>query len=258
LLLNKKNMAKLKSLIKLEGTLDELTFYKTQDGHLVRQKGGVNAERIASDPAFARTRENGREFGNAASAGKLLRQAFREPIMVAKDNRVTSRLTKVLRQMMVHDDASMRGDRNVAMALQTEIARKLLKGFHFNQMAPIEKVLSKTPIIDSNAGKVLLENLNPSNDLYWPAGANLCEISMQWACIDFMEGTYTNGASPVESVKKLPIVSSYSFMPNIQITGSGILCIGLLLDYYQVVNGINYSIQSNAYNSFSLLDVSQR
>ncbi len=32
-------MAKLKSLIKIEGTLDELTFYKTQDGNLVRQKG---------------------------------------------------------------------------------------------------------------------------------------------------------------------------------------------------------------------------
>ena len=251
-------MAKLKSLIKIEGTLDELTFYKTQDGHLVRQKGGITAERIANDPAFARTRENGREFGNAASAGKLLRQAFREPIMVARDYRLTSRLTKLLRQMLVHDGTSMRGDRNVAMALQEEIARKFLKGFHFNQMAPIEKVLSKAPVFDALAGKVLLDNLVPSKDLYWPDGANVCEISMHWACVDFADGSYFSGVSQVESIKKLQVVNSFSFVPSVQIEGSGILCVGLLLDYYQELNGINYSIQSNAYNSFSLLDVSQR
>lgn len=32
-------MAKLKGILKIEGTLDELTFYKTQDGHLVKTKG---------------------------------------------------------------------------------------------------------------------------------------------------------------------------------------------------------------------------
>ncbi len=36
-------MAKLKGILKIEGTLDELTFYKTQDGHLVKTKGGVSA-----------------------------------------------------------------------------------------------------------------------------------------------------------------------------------------------------------------------
>lgn len=51
-------MAKLKGILKIEGTLDELTFYKTQDGHLVKTKGGVSAERIANDPNFQRTREN--------------------------------------------------------------------------------------------------------------------------------------------------------------------------------------------------------
>lgn len=55
-------MAKLKGILKIEGTLDELTFYKTQDGHLVKTKGGVSADRIANDPNFQRTRENGSEF----------------------------------------------------------------------------------------------------------------------------------------------------------------------------------------------------
>jgi hypothetical protein len=58
-------MAKLKGILKIEGTLQDMTFYKTQDGHLVKTKSGVSADRIANDPAFARTRENGTEFANA-------------------------------------------------------------------------------------------------------------------------------------------------------------------------------------------------
>ena len=87
-------MARLKGLLKIEGTLDNLTFYKTQDGHLVKTKSGVSGDRIANDPNFQRTRENGSEFGSSASAGKLLRNAVRNLMMNASDNRVTSRLTQ--------------------------------------------------------------------------------------------------------------------------------------------------------------------
>ena len=251
-------MAKIRSLIKIEGTLDELTFYKSQDGHLVRQKGGVTAERIANDPAFARTRENGREFGTSASAGKLMRSAFREPINAASDSRLTSRLTKVMRQLLVYDNSSFRGERNVTIALQSEEAQNLLKSFHFNLLAPMEKVLAKAPVYDAQSGKVGLENFNPSKDLYWPDGANVCEMSTQWACIDFNDKSYFTGTSQVERIKNLPVTNSYSFSPIDAIQGNGILCIGLLIDFYQELNGNTYSIQSNAYNSFSLLDVSVR
>jgi hypothetical protein len=70
-------MAKQKGIIKLEGTIGDITFYKSQDGYLAREKGGVPADRIANDPAFQRTRENGAEFGAAGKAGKVLRNAIR-------------------------------------------------------------------------------------------------------------------------------------------------------------------------------------
>jgi len=70
-------MAKLKGILKIQGTLDDLTFYKSGKDHLVRTKGGVDKARIANDPAFQRTRENGSEFGMAAKAGKMLRTAVR-------------------------------------------------------------------------------------------------------------------------------------------------------------------------------------
>ena len=39
-------MARQKGIIKLKGTIGDITFYKTQDGHLAREKGGIDANRI--------------------------------------------------------------------------------------------------------------------------------------------------------------------------------------------------------------------
>src|SRR5690554_250220 len=89
-------MARQKGIIKLTGKIGDLSFYKSKDGYLAREKGGVDGERIKNDPAFVRTRENGSEFGLAATAGKTLRNAFRPMMMRAADNRITSRLTRLI------------------------------------------------------------------------------------------------------------------------------------------------------------------
>ena len=81
-------MARQRGIIKLTGKIGDLSFYKSQDGYLAREKGGVDATRIKNDPAFARTRENGQEFGMAAKSGKIVRDAFRPLMMRASDGRV--------------------------------------------------------------------------------------------------------------------------------------------------------------------------
>ena len=58
-------MAKQKGIIKPEGTIGDITFFKSKDGYLAREKSGPTAEQIANDPVFERTRENGKEFGRA-------------------------------------------------------------------------------------------------------------------------------------------------------------------------------------------------
>ena len=43
-------MARQKGIIKLKGTIGGITFYKTsQDGHLAREKGGIEKSRIETD-----------------------------------------------------------------------------------------------------------------------------------------------------------------------------------------------------------------
>lgn len=87
-------MAQQKGIIKLRGTIGDITFYKTKDGHMAREKGGVDAKRIANDPAFQRTRENGAEFGRAGKAGKILRASIRTLLLNSADSRMVSRLTQ--------------------------------------------------------------------------------------------------------------------------------------------------------------------
>lgn len=66
-------MAKQRGIIKREGTISDITFRKTKDGYLAKEKSLIAARKINSDPAFIRTRENMAEFGRAGRAGKLLR-----------------------------------------------------------------------------------------------------------------------------------------------------------------------------------------
>ncbi len=86
-------MAQQKGHLPVKGRIGNLSFYKTQDGYLVKDKGGISKSRIASDPAFQRARENGAEFGRAGKAGKLLRNALKAVSQKASDGRAVSRLT---------------------------------------------------------------------------------------------------------------------------------------------------------------------
>jgi hypothetical protein len=43
-------MAKQSGIIKPEGTIGDIAFYKIQDGYLAWEKGGISADRLKSDP----------------------------------------------------------------------------------------------------------------------------------------------------------------------------------------------------------------
>src|SRR5690606_33266480 len=121
-------MARQAGIIKLKGTIGDISFYKTSDGFLARTKGGVEGGRIANDPAFQRTRENGAEFGRAGRGGKLIRNAIRVLLRNAKDKRVTSRLTTQLLAIVKTDTVNQRGERTIV-----DGSMELLNGFEFNQ-----------------------------------------------------------------------------------------------------------------------------
>ena len=129
-------MARQKGIIKLKGTIGDISFYKTQDGYLAREKGGVDAARIANDPTFQRTRENGAEFGTAGKAGKMLRIAIRSLLKNIADNRLVGRLTQEMVKVVKADTTNPRGQRNVI-----DGEAELLQGFEFNRNGKLGSTL---------------------------------------------------------------------------------------------------------------------
>ena len=247
-------MAKLKGILKIEGTLDELTFYKTQDGHLVKTKGGVSADRIANDPNFQRTRENGSEFGSSATAGKVLRNAVRNLMMNASDNRVTSRLTQVMTVIKNYDTTSARGERTVAIGIADPAALALLKDFDFNDKAILSGVLFAPFIVTPATGEIAIPAFVPLNDIAYPGGATHVNLKAAFANVDF-----TNEISAIEysPVTNLPIDGTntpVSLVPAGVPAGAGTKFYLLLLEFFQEVNGIQYPLKNGAYNVLNIVE----
>src|SRR5215831_10956836 len=96
-------MARQHGLIRLDGSIGDMTYYKSKDGYRAKEKFTLRTGRIATDPRFIRTRENMAEFGRAGTAGKLIRRAINPILKDAKDSRAVSRLLKLLSQVIKSD-----------------------------------------------------------------------------------------------------------------------------------------------------------
>ena len=248
-------MAKNKSLFKVIGTLDDVTFYKSADGYLVRTKGGVSKERMMKDPAFERTRENMVEFGHCASAGKLLRSATGGLARKAKDRRLSSRLQKVMSEIKTLDRDSARGKSQVGAGVATVEGKLLLKGFDFNSNAPLKSIMDLPVFVDVASGKTVVENLIPKEDLNYPEGATHFSMQSVYSNLDFATGVSNSVVCPVLN---LPIdlhVTSVVMVPQAVPDGSGTRIYLLFMAFYQEVNGVQYLLKNGTYNVLNIVEI---
>ncbi len=248
-------MARQKGIIKLEGKIGDISFYKSKDGYLAREKGGVEADRIKNDPAFERTRENGSEFGSSARSGKLLRDSVRTMMQNASDSRVTSRLTKLMTQIKNYDGTSVRGGRNVGIGIVDPQAKALLKGFNFNEDAVLGSILFNPYDVDLGTGVITLDDLIPINDLKAPAGATHITLRGAWGKVDFATGDSdiqeTNAVNlPIDATSTNVVLT-----PTLAASGTGTDVYLLMVEFYQEVNGNQYTLKNGAYNALSIVEV---
>ena len=249
-------MARQKGIIKLKGTIGGITFYKTsQDGHLAREKGGIEKSRIENDPAFQRTRENGSEFGRAGKAGKLLRTALRALLLNSADGRMVSRLTKEMVKVIQADLVSERGLRNVI-----DGEAELLLGFEFNIRGKLGTSLYApyTSAIDRVSGEITVDipPFVPVNMIAAPSGTTHYKIISAGAEIDFEAETFvvSNSESdilpwdinPSDAINHSNPVTPASTKP---------LFLALGVEFYQQVNGQMYALKNGSYNPLSIVKV---
>jgi hypothetical protein len=249
-------MARQKGIIKLKGTIGDITFYKTKDGHLAREKGGIDASRIKSDPAFQRTRENGAEFGRAGTAGKVLRTAFRSLLLNSADSKMVSRLTQAMVKVIQADVTSERGMRNVI-----DGEAELLTGFEFNIGGKLGTSLYAPYVgtIDRVTGNLTIDiaSFVPTNMIAAPSGTTHYKVISAGAEIDFEEETFIEShsetailawdATATAVISQVNTVTAESTKP---------LFLALGLEFYQEVNGTMYSLKNGSYNPLSLVQVS--
>jgi hypothetical protein len=248
-------MARQSGLIKIKGTLDNVSFYKTKDGDLARMKTSVDGKRIANDPAFVRTRENNSEFGSSAKAGKLTRDNLRPISMNATDGRVVARMTKIMTEIKNLDTTSARGQRNVGVAMATAQAKALLKGFEFNNDAMLSSMLFKPWAINTSTGVISITGLVPTLDIIFPEGATHVSFSGAYANIN-----YATGIADVKltNVQNLPIngtSTAITLTPTAVPTGTGAKLFLLKIEFFQMVNSIQYSLKNGAFNALKIIDV---
>ncbi|WP_026704730.1 hypothetical protein [Flavobacterium soli] len=248
-------MAKQKGIIKLKGTIGDITFYKSKDGFIAREKTTIDAKRIATDPAFQRTRENGAEFGRAGKASKVLRNAFRPVFKNSADSRMTSRLTQAMMKVVQADLVSVRGKRNV---IDGEAA--LLQGFEFNGGAKLETTLFAPylPTIDRTAGEISLRvpSFVPADMLAAPAGTTHFRIYSAGAEIDFEQEAFRMESSE-STIMSWDTTQTMEVVQVNQVTADSTwpLFLVVVVEFYQMVNAQLYPLKNGSYNPLSLVKV---
>ncbi len=187
-------MARQSSLVQFEGSIDNISFFKTKNGYQARKKTGVSSTKILNDPAFARTRENMAEFSTAAKAAKLVRRALREVTLGSQDGRMSQRFGSKILEIVKQDASHARGARTV-----TDLSIVNLKGFEFNVAAPLATVLLPQLTAEfaraENTCSVNIKGYIPAKSIARVPAATHYRIVMGTALVDFEKGEYiTNTA----------------------------------------------------------------
>jgi hypothetical protein len=249
-------MAQQKGILPLQGTIGNITFYKSKEGYLAREKGGVDAKRIATDPAFQRTRENGQEFGRAGKAGKFLRQAIRSLLKNTSDSKMVSRLTRQMIKVIQADEVNTRGNRNII-----DGEAELLEGFEFNIAAHLGTTLTApfSGVIDRATGVLTVDipAFVPADMIAAPGGATHFRIISAGSEIDFEQGVNTTETDITAEIA-LDTVPTAAISHAHAVTPGSVhpLFILLGIEFSQEVNGTLYPLKNGAFNALAIIKVS--
>ena len=248
-------MAKFDGIFEIKGTLQGMSFYKSKDGMLIRKKGGIDKSRIKNDPAFQRTRENGSEFGHNAKMGQLMRKSVANLLSLAKDYRVSSRMSQVMSRIKNLDFDSPRGARKVWIGIESPEGKQSLRGFDFNLNSPFNSVFRSQYVLDTVTGAVTIANFNPATNLSLPQGATHASFSVAVSNVDFELENYGTTYSEKENFALVDGALDLTLAPSEMPGGSGSTFFYFLIEFFQELNGVQYPLKNNSHNVLYLTEV---
>ncbi|WP_191859556.1 hypothetical protein [Hanstruepera ponticola] len=177
-------MARNTSFIKLEGTLDGLTFYNKDGENVVKTKSSVSKNRIMNDPTYKRTRENMIEFGGASKVAKAFRDAFANVVRLMGDTYLSGRLNRTMK-LINKNGSGVRGERDFDVVSM----RDILLNFEFNLNDPFNtQFFAPSGLPSINATRDIVTWLVPDFDtdsyLRAPEGATHFKLVLAAGYVD--------------------------------------------------------------------------
>ena len=263
-------MSKQKGVIKLEGTMGGIAFYLSDGEYLARTANGPSKEKIDTDPAFRRTRENNTEFGGSSRAAKAFRLALGGVLQTMAGSRLVSRLTAIFKRINLKG-TGRRGQRPIDLSTN----RELLANFNFNRNISFSSVFNApytvTAGVDRNEANLSVDAFNPGDFINAPSGAthfrlvNVLGVVSDYS-FDTDSATYEpdapseNGLNATVYSATLPLDATttaisldavLSGAPTIPTDATAVQCIGI--EFFQEVDGDFYLFaQDNAMQVASL------
>ncbi len=247
-------MAYQKNILKLEGRVGDLIFYKTSFGHLVRSKPSGRIKYIANDPRYLRTRENATEFGRASSSAKLLRQALRESLLRFTNGSIVNRLNSRMLRVVKSDAVNERG-----MRVIHHKNTALLKGFSFHPSTILSDVFFHEISHKVDRGKGIAEiNIPPfSADLaiQSSSGATHFRFSAAVACVDFGNKKYSTEVQHTAIYGLRDTIEDIHFDWVIPKGASQPIFTVLGIEFFATYGNIVHPMENKSFNVMGIINV---
>ncbi len=215
----------------------------------------MTKKRLAYDPRYAKVKGNAAEFGTACKAGKLLRSAFANTIKGVKDPRLSSRLQKLMLQVVKSDAWNVHGERRAGHG-----DLRLLEGFEFNGAVNFRDILGVDchTAIDRSKGELVLSvpAFVPQYYLSNRGSATHYELIFAAANVDFAAERYNSLVSR-SGLLKIGTALNRACTLRLKITPDSFLPLFLAagINFSEVVNENVLPVGNGAFNALSLLKV---
>ena len=163
-------MAKVLAPFQIVGTIDDLTFYNTTDGNIVRQKGksGITKKQFQENPIYDTFKKHNIEFGSCALKSGIFRALVKQFYDQAKEGSFAGRVNKLLFEILEEDTQNEHGKRKLENGLKTKDGKELLLNFEANKTRPLDKTWKTKIKFNWENLNLNSKTVNPEKDINWP------------------------------------------------------------------------------------------
>jgi hypothetical protein len=158
-------MPKIKSIIKIVGTIKGMTYYFLNGEYIARRSNPPTKDQIYNDPRFATVKANAIEFGGASILSKAIRNGLGENERMFKDIRFASRLSGACRKIIQKGSGKL-GEREANIYNMPEA----LKNFQLHKTQIFNLLFPAAPVVTTDQNKQLITISIPKVKVIPPKG----------------------------------------------------------------------------------------